>query len=95
MVTTIPSRILRLPKSKDWIAICEGNIALVVMGGRIRLISPALARQLPASVRRRYQPLHLEGRSTVLVDAPVRALRRAAAKHLGSDLRLAGKRILA
>jgi len=31
----------------------------------------------------------------VLVAADVRTLRRAAAKRLGSDLRLAGKRILA
>ena len=95
MVTTVPRLILRLPKSGDWIAVSEGNIALVVMGGRIRLISLELARQLPANVRRRFQPLNVEGRPPVLVDAPVRALRRAAAKHLGSDVRLAGKRLLA
>jgi cytosine/adenosine deaminase-related metal-dependent hydrolase len=95
MVTTVPRRILRLPKSKDWIAVREGNIALVVIGSRIRLISPVLARQLPASERRKFEPLQLEGRPPVLVDAPVRALRRAATRHLGSDLRLAGKRILA
>jgi cytosine/adenosine deaminase-related metal-dependent hydrolase len=95
MVTTAPRLILRLPRSRDWIAVSEGNIALVVIAGRIRLIGLELARQLPASLRRRFQPLHVEGRPPVLVDAPVRALRRAAAKHLGSDLRLAGKRILA
>jgi hypothetical protein len=37
--------------------------------------------------------LHIENRPPVLVDADVRWLRRAAANHLGSDLRLAGKRI--
>ncbi len=91
-------------RNRDWIAVrsqartavqalLEGTVALVVVAGRIRLISPELARQLPASVRRRFQLLHVEGRPPVLVDADVRALRRAAAKHLGSDLRLAGKRI--
>jgi hypothetical protein len=44
-------------------------------------------------VRRRFQLLHIENRPPVLVDADIRGLRRAAAKHLGNDLRLAGKRI--
>ena|ERR1035437_487615 len=89
----------------DWIAVrseartpaqalFDGVVALVVVAGRIRLISPELARQLPAPVRRRFQLLHIENRHPVLVDADVRALRRAAAKHLGEDIRLAGKRIL-
>ncbi len=106
MVTAAPARILRLAKSRDWIAVrspsrepaqalFEGSISLVVTGGRIRLISPELARQIPSALRRRLQCLTVEGRPPVLVAAPVRALRRAAEKHLGSDLRLAGKRILA
>jgi cytosine/adenosine deaminase-related metal-dependent hydrolase len=106
MVTAAPARILRLAKSRDWIAVrspsrepaqalFEGSIALVVTAGRIRLIAPELARQLPASLRRGLQPLHIDGRPPVLVAAPVRSLRRSAARHLGSDLRLAGKRILA
>ena len=105
MVTSEPARILRLPASRDWIAVRSqartaagalfaGAIALVAVAGRIRLISPELAGQLPAAERRRFQPLHVEGRTPVLVDADIRALRRAAVKHLGADLRLAGKRIL-
>jgi len=107
MVTTAPAKILRLsPRatSGDWVAVhsdarspvkalVEGNIALVVSRGRIRLISPALARQLPADFLRGFQPITLEGRPTVLVNADVRRLRRLASKHLGSSLRLAGKRI--
>ena len=102
MVTTIPARILRLPESHgkdDWIAVrptlFAGSVAMVVVRGRIRLIDPGLAAQLPRAMRRGLQPLHLEGRPPVLVDADVRTLRRTAAKHLGSDLSLAGKRILA
>ena len=106
MVSTAPARILRLAViNGDWIAVrseartaiqalLEGTIALVVVAGRIRLISPDLAAQLPSPERRRLQLLHIENRPPVLVDADVRGLRRAAAKHLGHDLRLAGKRIL-
>jgi cytosine/adenosine deaminase-related metal-dependent hydrolase len=107
MVTSGPARILRLSHRRtrgDWIAVrsqvgtaiqalLEGTIALVVVAGRIRLISPDLARQLPAPMRRRFQLLHIENRPPVLVDADISRLRRAAAKHLGDDLRLAGKRI--
>jgi len=109
MVTRVPARILRLSQralAGDWIAVrsqaptpwdalFDGSVALVVVGGRIRLISPELAEQLPKPERRRFQLLHVEHRAPVLVDADVAGLCRAAAKHLGGDLRLAGKRILA
>ncbi|HEV3199745.1 MAG TPA: amidohydrolase family protein [Bryobacteraceae bacterium] len=109
MVTTIPAKILGMAlrtTACDWVAVCsnarapvqallKGSIALVVVRGHIRLIAPSLARQLPAAFVRGFQPLTIEGRPTVLVEADVRALRRAAGKHLGSTLRLAGKRILA
>ena len=109
MVTSVPARILRLSQralAGDWIAVrtraqtpedalLAGPVALVVVAGRVRLISPELAEQFPARERRRFQLLHVEHRPPVLVDADVVGLRRAAAKHLGDDLRLAGKRILA
>ena len=106
MVTSGPSRILRLPERRgDWIAVrtqartqaealLSGSVALVVVANRIRLISPDLARQLPGRERRSFQFLHLENREPVLVRADVRQLRRTAAKYLGQNLRLAGKRIL-
>jgi cytosine/adenosine deaminase-related metal-dependent hydrolase len=108
LVTAEPARILHLPEShgrRDWIAVrsdspdpvealCTGSVALVVVRGRIRLASPELAKQLPPSRRRNFQPLALEGRAPVLVDADVRALMRTAKRHLGSVLRLAGKRVL-
>jgi len=98
MVTTIPSKILRV-KHNDWIAVetkgdpfFTGHVSLVVVRNQIRLISPTLARQLPSV--RDFQPLTLEGRPTVLVAADVKALTRAAKRHLGADLYLAGKRVL-
>ncbi len=106
MVSSEPAHILRLARPRaDWIAVrtqartpaealLNGTVALVVVANRIRLISPDLARQLPGYARRSFQLLHIEGRPPVLVRADVRSLVRAAAKHLGPDLRLAGKRIL-
>jgi hypothetical protein len=106
MVTSAPSKILRLGSAdRGWIAVRSdstnpldalrsGTISLVFSRGRVRLISYELAQQLPASERRKFQPLAIEGRPPVLVAAGVRALRRAATRHLGPDLRLAGKRVL-
>jgi cytosine/adenosine deaminase-related metal-dependent hydrolase len=106
MVTTTPARMFRLgPSRAGWIAIratskdpmealLHGEISMVVSRGHVRLISPELARQLPPSERRRLQPLAVEGRPPVLVAAKVRSLYRAAARHLGPTLHLAGKRIL-
>ncbi|HUI55887.1 MAG TPA: amidohydrolase family protein [Bryobacteraceae bacterium] len=107
MVTSVPAKILRLSRSDtagDWIAVrssgqspaqalLDGSVALVVVAGRVRLISPDLARQVPGRLLRTFQPLRLADRPAVLVDADVRGLMRAAAKHLGSDFRLAGKRV--
>jgi cytosine/adenosine deaminase-related metal-dependent hydrolase len=105
LVTAQPARILQLPATRDWIAVrsdastpvdalCAGSVALVVVRGRIRLISPELAHQLTPAQRRRFQPLTIEGRAPVLVDADVRALARTARRHLGPVLRVAGKRVL-
>ena len=109
MVTRGPALILRLVAAAhargDWIAVrskgselrsealLDGAIALVVVAGRIRLISPELADQLPRAERRRFQLLHIESRPPVLVDADVRAAPRRG-EAPGQDLRLAGKRIL-
>ena len=105
MVTAEPAHILRLRPTADWIAVrskrrtpaealLDGTVAAVVSRGRLRLISPELARQIPRDRLRKFQPLEVEGRPKVLVDANVSGLRRSAAKHLGSELRLAGKRVL-
>jgi cytosine/adenosine deaminase-related metal-dependent hydrolase len=108
MVSAAPAKILRLQPhvvADDWVAVrsdaqstigalLSGSIALVVVRGSIRLIAPQLARQLPAGFLRKFQPLTIEGRPMVLVDADVRKLRQSAARHLGRVLKLAGRRIL-
>jgi len=107
MISSGPRKILKLEPSalaQDWVAVLsdarspvkaliEGSIALVVVRGKIRLVSPALARKLPQETVRDFQPLTLEGRPAVLVDVDVCELRRAAMRHLGPVLRLSGRRI--
>ena len=63
--------------------------ALVLVGGKVKLIAPGLAGPRP-----RLQPLHVEGRGSVLVDANANALRATATKMLGEKIRLAGRRVL-
>lgn len=110
MVTEIPAGILRLgPRAADLIAIHDDGRSpaeallraarpeLVIAGGQIKLISAALARRAPALrlERLRLESLRVEGRGEFLVDADIGRLRRAAERGLGSELRLAGRRILA
>jgi hypothetical protein len=62
--------VLRLPmRPDDWIAVREFGAApeLVVIGGEIRLISPALAAGLPRDVAAGFHWLCVEGRPPVLV----------------------------
>jgi cytosine/adenosine deaminase-related metal-dependent hydrolase len=105
MVTETPARILKLPRRRaDWVAIrssgrspCEALLRasrpeLVVVRGKLRLISAELARQarLP-----RFERLHVEGRGEFLVDADIARLRKSAERFLGNTFRLGGKRVLA
>jgi hypothetical protein len=64
---------------------------MVVLRGKVKLISPALAKRLDGPWER-FHRLEVEGLSPVLVDADVPALHRSAAAVLG-EMRLAGRRI--
>ncbi len=68
---------------------------MVLLAGKIKLASPGLAAQLPATRLRRLRRLAVEGRPEVLVDADVPQLYRQAARVLGPQIRLAGRRVLA
>jgi cytosine/adenosine deaminase-related metal-dependent hydrolase len=67
--------------------------SLVIVGGEVALVEPALAERLPAPVRRRLEPLALEGKPQRLVRADVRKLYRRATAALGEPLFLGGKRV--
>ena len=104
MVTEIPTRMLRLPKTNGDLAIFRDKGAspaetlltgdppeMVIVRGRIKLISPRLAKRIGGSWEK-YSRLALEGRPEVLVDADVPGLYRRAARVLG-EVRLAGRRV--
>ena len=68
-------------------------IELVVIGGRIRMISERLAKRIGAPPH--FHPLYVAGRGRVLVDANAQELYRQAAAILGRRLRLAGREVRA
>lgn len=67
----------------------------IFVGGRIKLISSALARSLPSASIQHLQPLRIEGRGEWLVDCDVPMLIDASNRVLGRQFRLAGKAVAA
>lgn len=65
--------------------------ALVILGGKIQLVSTKLAPRLDPALTRHMQKIELEGRGAWLVNADVRALHAATAPVLGSNFQLAGR----
>ncbi len=62
---------------------------LVLVGGRVMLASERFAERMNGD----FHPIEVEGRGRYLVRAPIPRLRAAAVEALGSDFRLAGKRV--
>jgi cytosine/adenosine deaminase-related metal-dependent hydrolase len=90
------ARLLRLPpRPDDWIAAPAFGQPpeLVVVGGRIHLIGPRLARSLPPRVCREFYPLWIETRPPVLVRWNVPRMLAEAAQNIGEDVRLAGRKV--
>jgi hypothetical protein len=67
----------------------------VFVGGRIKLVSAALAPCFPSIAIRRLQPVRVEGRGRWLIDCDVAALVEACHQVLGDQFRLAGKAVAA
>jgi cytosine/adenosine deaminase-related metal-dependent hydrolase len=70
-----------------------GGMELVVVGGRIKLVSPRLATQLPIGFRKRFRPMTVEERRMVFLDVDLPKIYRQASRVLGPDIRVAGKEI--
>jgi cytosine/adenosine deaminase-related metal-dependent hydrolase len=68
---------------------------LVVVGGRVKLLSQRLANRLPPGWKRGLNPIHVEGRGDYLVKANVSQLYAAAREILGPDFKLAGRAVTA
>jgi len=69
--------------------------ALVVLGGKIQLVSKSLASRIDPVLIRHLQPIELEGRGAWLVNTDVGRLRAETEAVLGPDFRLAGRRVRA
>ncbi len=78
-----------LPPAEALLGVCQAE--LVVIGGRIRMMSERLAERLGTPTD--FERLHVAGRGGMLIDAPVPELYRAAASILPQPVRLAGKAV--
>jgi cytosine/adenosine deaminase-related metal-dependent hydrolase len=65
--------------------------AMVILGGRIQLVSTNLAPRMPPALVRHLSKVELEGRGTWLVNVDVSSLRAATEPILGPDFQLAGR----
>jgi cytosine/adenosine deaminase-related metal-dependent hydrolase len=70
-----------------------GAMELVILGGRIKLVSPRLAPQLPITVWKRLRPIIVEDRKRVFLDADLPGMYARTSRVLGGEIRVAGKRI--
>ena len=70
----------------------HADIELVLVGGKLRLISDDLLARWPGRPPRFFEPIVVEGVKR-FVAAPVSRLLDAARRELGPDIRLAGKRV--
>ena len=68
---------------------------LVIVGGRIALVSGDFANRVPMGLIENLQRICVDGRGEYLVAADVSELTRATARFLGPDFRLAGRRLCA
>jgi cytosine/adenosine deaminase-related metal-dependent hydrolase len=66
---------------------------LVILGGKIQLVSANLASRIDPALSRHLQRIELEGRGPWLVNADVSRLHAATEAVLGRDFRLAGRTV--
>jgi cytosine/adenosine deaminase-related metal-dependent hydrolase len=69
--------------------------ALVILGGKIQLVSKTLAARMDPILTRRLQKVELEGRGSWLVNANVSRLRATTEAVLGPNFQLAGRPVRA
>jgi hypothetical protein len=74
-------------------ALLDLHPELVMVRGRVMLVSDRLAAHWPSPRFRGLNPIHIEGRGSWLIRADVPRLHAAASMALGPEVRLAGKRV--
>jgi cytosine/adenosine deaminase-related metal-dependent hydrolase len=70
-----------------------GAMEMVILGGRIKQVSPRLAPRLPVTVRKRLRSLTVEEKRRVFLDADLPGIYARTSRVLGPEIRLAGKKI--
>jgi cytosine/adenosine deaminase-related metal-dependent hydrolase len=75
-------------------AIVSCKPELVMIGGRIKLISVNMASRLNYRALAGFEELHIERRGRYFVKAPITALKEQTVRYLGDHFRLAGKQVL-
>jgi cytosine/adenosine deaminase-related metal-dependent hydrolase len=70
-----------------------GAMELVILGGRIKQVSPRLAPQLPITIRKRLSPITVEEKRRLFLDEDLPKLYAQTSRVLGREIRVAGKRI--
>jgi hypothetical protein len=68
---------------------------MVMIDGRIRLLSMEMATHLRLTGTPRLQPMDVEGRGRYLIPLDVHALLEETRQTLGEEIRLAGKAVAA
>ena len=68
---------------------------MVIVGGRIKLVSASFAGRLPGSLTARLERISVEVRGDYLVDAPIAGLVSTTRYILGEEFKLAGRRVSA
>jgi hypothetical protein len=76
-------------------ALLENYPELVMVRGRVRLVSSELARLCPPAILKPLHPLVVEGRATYFVAEPIPSLLDETKRALQEPPRLAGKAIAA
>jgi adenine deaminase len=66
---------------------------LVILRGKIKLVSRRLADRLPRQCKTSLETIFVEERGEYLVDARIRELHTATTQILGKDFRLAGRMV--
>ncbi|HLW75376.1 MAG TPA: amidohydrolase family protein, partial [Bryobacteraceae bacterium] len=102
MVTSEAEQILRLPERRGDFTILRDvgkspaqtllearSVEMVIIGGKIRLVSDRLKR----FAKPHWQSIWVEGRGTSWVDADVATLYRETASRLGDKFKLSGRRV--
>jgi cytosine/adenosine deaminase-related metal-dependent hydrolase/ubiquinone/menaquinone biosynthesis C-methylase UbiE len=90
----IAVRDIGLTPAETLVTLKQSGIELVLIGGRVQLVSAELKDRLPLSMRNNLQPLCVDG-VVKWIRAPLYRLLQETRAHLGDDIYVGGKHVYA